>query len=106
MKKFWVTTGINIILAGFLVFLLFFYEGVPHSQKKAAAGGETSSSGQAEKIASTTCMTCHGENLKGGNGPSQKEIEDIVKHGKNAMPAGVVSPEEAKVVAEWLAQKK
>ncbi|MFL6563160.1 MAG: c-type cytochrome [Bacillus sp. (in: firmicutes)] len=121
MKKVWVTTGLNIILAGCLVFLLFFYEGTPHAQKKATDGGNATSapsatsSSKAEEIASTTCMTCHGKNLEGGNGPAlnkigskydQKEIENIINHGKNAMPAGVVSSEEAKVVAKWLAQKK
>jgi mono/diheme cytochrome c family protein len=116
MKKVWVTTGINIILAGCLVFLLFFYEGTKPAPKVAADGKtKTISAGNPEKIANTSCMTCHGENLKGGAGPAldkigakyaENEIEDIINHGKNAMPAGVVSPEEAKVVAEWLAQKK
>jgi cytochrome c551 len=117
MKKIWATTGINVLLAGFLVFLLFYYEGPAQSAK---AGGETSeeetvSTQKAEEIASTACMTCHGENLKGGAGPAldnigskyaQNDIENIIKNGKGAMPGGVISPEEAKIVAGWLAGKK
>jgi mono/diheme cytochrome c family protein len=114
MKKVWVTIGINILLAGCLVFLLFFYEGTQPAPK-ATADGKTTTAGNPEKIVSTSCMTCHGENLKGGAGPAldkigakyaENEIENIINQGKNAMPAGIVSPEEAKVVAEWLAQKK
>jgi cytochrome c551 len=114
MKKVWVTTGINIILAGCLVFLLFFYDGPQQSQIATADKGATST-GNPEEIVSSSCITCHGENLKGGSGPgldkigskyAPNDIEDIINHGKNGMPAGVISPEEAKVVAEWLAQKK
>lgn len=117
MKKTWATTGINIILAGFLVFLLFNYEGTPHANKavEKTSEGKTGTSAQAEEITSTSCVTCHGDNLKGGAGPAlnkigskyaQSDIENIIKNGKGAMPAGVITPEEAKIVAEWLAQKK
>jgi cytochrome c551 len=117
MKKIWATTGINIILAGFLVFLLFNYEGTPHAGKavEKTAGGKTDTSAKAEEIASTSCITCHGDNLQGGAGPAlnkigskyaQDDIENIIKKGKGAMPAGVITPEEAKIVAAWLAQKK
>jgi cytochrome c551 len=117
MKKLWATSGINILLAGCLVFLLFYYEGPEHAAKAGGetAGGETASTEKAEEIASTSCMTCHGENLKGGAGPAldkigskyaQSDIENIIKNGKGAMPAGVITPEEAKIVAEWLVQKK
>jgi cytochrome c551 len=114
MKKVWVTSGINIILAGCLVFLLFIYEGPQHSQT-ATAGGEVASAGNPEEIVNKSCITCHGDNLQGGSGPAldkigskyaSSDIENIINNGKNGMPAGVVSTEEATVVAEWLAQKK
>jgi cytochrome c551 len=117
MKKLWATTGLNILLAGLLVFLLFYYEGIEHTAKAGVetTKGETVSAQKAEEIASTACMTCHGENLKGGAGPNlnkigskyaQNDIENIIKNGKGAMPGGVITPEDAKIVAEWLAQKK
>jgi cytochrome c551 len=114
MKKTLITSGVNIVLAGCLVFLLFFYEGHQPSQS-AAASGEATSAGNPEEIVSNSCITCHGDNLQGGSGPAldkigstyaQNEIEDIINNGKNGMPAGVISSEEATVVAEWLAQKK
>ncbi|WP_179292508.1 cytochrome c [Bacillus sp. 7884-1] len=37
---------------------------------------------------------------------AQNDIEKIIKNRKGAMPAGVITPEEAKIVAEWLAQKQ
>lgn len=117
MKKIWGTMAINLILAGCLVFLLFFYNGPQHTEK--AADGkkttETTSAGDPEKIVGNNCTSCHGKNLQGGAGPnltkigskySQSEIENIINHGKNGMPAGVISAEEAKLVANWLAHKK
>lgn len=117
MKKLWATTGVNILLAGFLIFLLFYYEGIEHPANAGGqtTGGETASAEKAEEITSSNCITCHGENLKGGAGPAltkigskyaQGDIENIIKNGKGAMPAGIISPEEAKIVAAWLAQKK
>ncbi|PLS08448.1 c-type cytochrome [Neobacillus cucumis] len=115
MKKIWVTLGANVILAGLLVFLLFFYEGPQKQATNTAQDKGTSSADKAEQIVSSNCVTCHGQNLQGGAGPnltkigskySQSEIENIINHGRNAMPSGVISPDQAKVVAEWLAQKK
>jgi mono/diheme cytochrome c family protein len=116
MKKTLITSGFNLILLGCLVFLLFFYEGSQSSQTKSGGGEETApSGGNPEEIVSGNCISCHGDNLQGGMGPAlgkigskynQNEIEDIINNGKNAMPAGVISKEEATVVAEWLSQKK
>lgn len=70
----------------------------------------------AEKIVNSKCISCHGGNLEGqGNFPalndvgsrlSEEEILDVLENGKGAMPAGLVTGEEAQAVAEWLAAKK
>ncbi|MCM3537983.1 c-type cytochrome [Priestia endophytica] len=112
MKKILITSGINIVLIGCLLFLLFFYKG---SQDLQNEDGEATTVGNPEEIVSQNCIACHGDNLQGGSGPplnrvglkyQQNEIEDIINNGKGAMPAGVISAEEAKVVAEWLSQKE
>ncbi|SDM44268.1 cytochrome c551 [Psychrobacillus sp. OK028] len=70
----------------------------------------------AEKIVSAKCISCHGQNLEGqGNFPalkdvgsrlSQDEILNVIENGRGAMPGGIISGDEAKAVAEWLAAKK
>ncbi|MFE4142526.1 c-type cytochrome [Peribacillus sp. YIM B13472] len=114
MKKIWLTSGVSIVLAGCLIFLLFFYKG--HQPSPSSNGGtQGTSAGNAEEIVSNSCISCHGENLQGGAGPAlnkvggkyeQSDIEDIINNGKNGMPAGVISNEEAAIVAEWLSRKK
>ncbi|MFN7249476.1 MAG: c-type cytochrome [Anaerobacillus sp.] len=60
-----------------------------------------------------SCLACHGANLEGASGPSLEgiserytveEIENIIKHGQGSMPGGLVSDEEAELIAEWLHQ--
>ncbi|MFB6468953.1 cytochrome c551 [Cytobacillus sp. Hz8] len=76
---------------------------------------ETASGGDAEKLFSQKCSSCHGANLEGGVGLnlqkvgakySKDEIEKIILDGKNAMPAGQLQGDDASTVAEWLASKK
>jgi cytochrome c551 len=88
----------------------------------ACGGGSDESTGDAtkpegEKITMQKCATCHGGNLQGmGNTPalndvgsrlSEAEILDIIENGTSkGMPGGIVKGDEAKKVAEWLAQQK
>ncbi|UII55598.1 cytochrome c [Cytobacillus spongiae] len=76
---------------------------------------ETASAGDAEKLYSQKCSSCHGQNLEGGVGPgleqigaslSATDIEKTIVEGKGAMPSGLLQGEEATAVAEWLAGKK
>lgn len=70
----------------------------------------------AEKIVNSKCISCHGGNLEGqGNFPalndvgsrlSEDEILNVIENGRGAMPAGLVTGEEAQAVAAWLAAKK
>ncbi|GAM12803.1 c-type cytochrome [Mesobacillus selenatarsenatis] len=68
-----------------------------------------------EKLYKQSCITCHGSNLEGGNGPAlnaiggqktKTEIFETIKNGKGMMPSGLVSETEAKILANWLAEKK
>lgn len=78
-------------------------------------GNETVSV-DAEKIVNQKCISCHGGNLEGqGNFPalndvgsrlSEDEILNVIENGKNAMPGGLVTGEDAQAVAAWLAEKK
>lgn len=53
--------------------------------------------------------------MSGGTGPdltdvgqrlSEDEIEEVIEDGKGAMPSGLISGQEQKTVAEWLADMK
>jgi cytochrome c551 len=80
-------------------------------------GTDTASSGDAQKIVSQKCASCHGDQLQGVVGPSlqkigskysKAEILDIIKNGKGGgkMPAGLITGDDADTVATWLAAKK
>lgn len=78
-------------------------------------GGDTAQGGDAEKIFTQKCSSCHGEKLEGGMGPnlqkvgankSKEEIASIIENGQGGMPAGLIEGEELDKVAEWLATKK
>ncbi|MBM7600921.1 cytochrome c551 [Virgibacillus halotolerans] len=115
MKRIGIISGINIILIGCLVFLVFFYEGTGTKPVATADKEETTDSAiDAEDIAKNNCASCHGSDFRGGAGPGligleskydQAEIEDIIAQGKNGMPGGLISEEEAESVAEWLLEQ-
>lgn len=79
-------------------------------------GKDTASAGDASKLFSQHCASCHGDNLEGKVGPklsnigskySKDQILDILKNGKSGgMPAGLISGDDADKVATWLANKK
>jgi len=72
---------------------------------------------QARTLYSKTCVACHGQRLEGVVGPSLvgvgsryplTKIEQIAQGGKGknkpvSMPAGLATPEEARLLARWLA---
>jgi cytochrome c551 len=79
-------------------------------------GGDTAQAGDAEKIYSQKCSSCHGGDLKGGMGPdltavgaskSKDEIAAIIKNGTDGgMPAGLIEGDDLDKVADWLSTKK
>ncbi|MFD0770663.1 cytochrome c551 [Bacillus sp. CGMCC 1.60114] len=84
-------------------------------ESKPASPSQEASADSAEKIFQKSCAGCHGNDLKGLSGPSlekvggkysEGDIENIIAKGRGIMPAGVIQGEDAKKVAEWLAEKK
>lgn len=67
---------------------------------------------KAKGIYQQSCVGCHGQNLEGGVGPAlkgnnldEKQILEVLENGKGQMPAGLVSGEDAKNLAAWLADQ-
>lgn len=84
------------------------------SSSDEASKGETTEV-DGEKVTKQKCITCHGNQLNNGSAPdiskigsekSEEEILKIVEDGQGAMPGGIVSGDEAKAVAKWLATQK
>jgi len=64
-----------------------------------------------EDIYKQTCITCHGDQYQGGMGPaltgvadrlSKDEIVEVITKGRGNMPGGMVKPEQADAMADWL----
>lgn len=74
-------------------------------------GTENAAAIDTEAIYQKNCISCHGDQYQGGVGPQltglsskyeKADIEKILINGQGAMPGGLVSPEEASAMAEWL----
>ncbi|TQR20261.1 cytochrome c551 [Psychrobacillus vulpis] len=69
-----------------------------------------------EKIVKAKCTSCHGGNLEGqgsfpalsdvGSRLSNDEILNVIENGRGGMPGGLITGDDAKAVADWLATKK
>ncbi|MRG86618.1 cytochrome c550 [Salinibacillus xinjiangensis] len=90
-------------------------EGEEGKASEEQSGGEAVM--DAETLFQNNCSMCHGADLAGsGSAPalnkvgskySAKEIADIINNGKGSgMPGGLVQPEQATALSEWLAEKK
>ncbi|SFK10850.1 MULTISPECIES: cytochrome c551 [unclassified Bacillus (in: firmicutes)] len=84
-------------------------------ESKPSSPGQEASADSSEKIFQKSCAGCHGNDLQGLSGPAlqkvggkygKEDIEKIITKGRGAMPAGLIQGEDAKKVAEWLAEKK
>lgn len=68
----------------------------------------------AEAITTAKCISCHGEGLKGGMGPTlhgtglkADAVEKILNDGQAAMPGGILTDEkEVAAVAKYIADLK
>lgn len=68
-----------------------------------------------EEAYANSCASCHGGDLSGGVGPdltavggslSEADIEAIINDGQGTMPGGLVNPDQAKEIADWLSEMK
>ncbi|BAU26582.1 cytochrome c551 [Aneurinibacillus soli] len=94
----------------------------PAGNTSGGAAGKTGGSAtdgvhaEAQKMYQAKCTACHGQDMKGGAGPalmqvgsrykSADEIKTILMKGKDGMPGGLVSEEEAKKLSDWLMTMK
>lgn len=77
----------------------------------AAEEGGSVDASAAEELYKQSCASCHGADLSGqgsfpslkGTGLSAEEIETIILEGRGSMPAQLLTGDDAKTVAEWLA---
>jgi cytochrome c550 len=111
-----------VLIMVFGIGLMFFlsFKGLGDSKELAAekeGGGEPTEEVAAnpEDIYKANCLACHGDQYQGGMGPklvgvgdkySQEELADIVVNGIGNMPSGLVKPDQAAGMAEWLSNIK
>lgn len=130
MKRNILPFGI-IAIVGIFVAVIVFYIGVNQREDIRLAeengeevvveengeseNGEGAATTDAEAIYANSCASCHAADLSGAVGPdltavggslSEEEIEDIIVNGLGSMPGGLVGADEAKVLSEWLSEKK
>ncbi len=121
MKRNPILPFVMIMAIGVLAMLLISFKGIGDSKELAAeleGGGEEQEQVAAspEEIYQQNCIGCHGQQYEGaGNYPaltgvgdrlSKEEIQDIIVNGKTGnigtMPAGLVKPDQAGEMADWL----
>lgn len=112
-----------IFLGVGLVFLLSSYganksdeggEDVATEQQEGGEDGASSGDFDAEGYAKQNCASCHGQDFSGAMGPalqgtglSEDEFHDIVRNGKNAMPAhseDQISDDDMKVLYQYFTE--
>lgn len=118
MQK-WIMGGLFFAACAFAVVLLFTLPGKAEvaEENNPTMPQVTLDTASAEAIVQASCITCHGDQLQGGLGPSlqqegaqhnAEEIYTIVTKGRGQMPSfkDKLAPEEIANVAMWLAEKK
>lgn len=108
-----------IAVLGIIVVIIISFVGV--SQREAIQNPENENTGEEasldpEEIFANSCASCHGDDMSGsgdapdltqvGNRLDEDEIIEIINEGRGSMPPGTASPEEAEVIAEWLAEQE
>lgn len=115
MQK-WIMSGLFFAACAFAVILMFT---LPGKEQVAEHNNPTMpvvqlDAAKAEEIVKASCITCHGDQLQGGIGPSlqggtqdAEDIFNIVTKGRGQMPSfrDKLAPEEIANVAMWLSEK-
>ncbi|WP_019639960.1 c-type cytochrome [Paenibacillus fonticola] len=119
MQK-WIMSGLFFAACTLAIVLIFFLPGKEQvaQENKTQMPEVTLNAEQAEAIVKANCISCHGDQLEGGNGPSlqtigavmsPEELYKVIHRGKGQMmPSfkGQLEDEEIANVALWLAEKK
>ncbi len=80
----------------------------------ACSGEEEETVKSGESIYEKSCAGCHGNDLKGANGPpvnnmaekyTEEELNSLIKNGKGMMPGGLLTDEETEMVTKWLLEQ-
>lgn len=118
MQK-WIMSGLFFAACAFAVILMFTLPGKSEvaEQNKPTMPEVVLDAAGAEATVKANCISCHGDQLQGGAGPSLQQegashdapqIYSIVTKGRGQMPSfkDRLAPEEIANVALWLAEKK
>lgn len=118
MQK-WIMSGLFFAACAFALVLMFTLPGKEEvaEQNKPTMPVVQLDAAKAEATVKASCISCHGDQLQGGMGPSlqnegsqhdPEEIYSIVTKGRGQMPSfkEKLAPEEISNVALWLAEKK
>jgi cytochrome c550 len=116
MKKNPIIPFALIAVLGILAMIILSVVGLNEQERIATGGDDEGETTEADPEALIqSCIGCHGGDLEGGSGPSLndvherlsvEEIESMIINGSENgnMPGGLVTNEEAAVLAEWLAE--
>lgn len=118
MQK-WIMSGLFFAACTVAIVLMFTLPGKEEvaEEQKPAMPVVLLDAAAAEEVVKATCISCHGDQLQGGMGPSLQQagsehdaeaIYSIVTKGRGQMPSfkEQLAPEEIANVAMWLAEKK
>ncbi|MCM3786761.1 cytochrome c [Neobacillus mesonae] len=120
MKK-WIMSGLFFFACAFALVLMFTVPGREHVAEEEAPPAMpevTLDAAAAEEKAKASCISCHGNQLEGGMGPSLQtigadhdanQLYQIISEGTGGgMPAfeGQLTEKEIANLALWLAEKK
>jgi cytochrome c550 len=105
-----------IAFLGIGLMFLFSFVGLDNMDEMAGKEEETGPAATPEELYAANCLSCHGDQLQGVVGPALANIgseydvahiQDVIVNGQGSgMPGGLVTGEQAKALAEWLAEKK